>query len=114
RLGQVAMSDVIKARIQSQLQAQAFREATLALDTARLNLSVLLFPDFSENFAVVDDLSASPALPPFSEVNAMAGRGNPDLLAAQSALSAANQDVKIARFALLPSIALEADYGIEA
>jgi len=114
RLGQVAMSDVIKAQIQSQLQAQAFREATLSLDTARLNLSVLLFPDFSENFAVVDDLSASPVLPPFSEVNAMAGRSNPDLLAAQAALSAANQDVRISRFAMLPSVALEADYGIEA
>ena len=113
-LGQVAASDVIKARIQSQQQEQAFLEATLALDTARLNLSVLLFPDFSENFSVVDDLSASPALPAFPDVNAMAGRNNPDLLAAQAALSAANQDVRIARFAMLPSVAVEADYGIEA
>jgi outer membrane protein TolC len=114
RLGQVANSDVIKAQIQNQQQVQAFREAALSMDTARLNLSVLLFPDFSENFAVVDDLSASPALPPFPEVNAMAGRSNPDLLAAQAALSAANQDVKIARFGLLPSVAIEANYGIEA
>ena len=44
----------------------------------------------------------------------MAGRSNPDLLAAQAALSAANQDVKIARFGLLPSVAIEANYGIEA
>ena len=113
-LGQVAMSDVIKARIQSQQQTQTFTEAALSLDTARLNLSVLLFPDFSENFEVVDDLSASPVLPPFADVNAMAGRNNPDLLAAQAALAAANQDVRIARFGLLPSIAVEADYGIEA
>jgi len=108
------MSDVIKARIQSQQQTQTFTEAALSLDTARLNLSVLLFPDFSENFEVVDDLSASPVLPPFADVNAMAGRNNPDLLAAQAALAAANQDVRIARFGLLPSIAVEADYGIEA
>ena len=114
RLGQVANSDVIKGRIQNQQQVQAFREAALSLDTARLNLSVLLFPSFSENFAVIDDLSASPALPPFPDVNAMAGRSNPDLLAAQAALSAANQDVKIARFGLLPSVAIEANYGIEA
>ena len=66
RLGQVANSDVIKARIQNQQQVQAFREAALSLDTARLNLSVLLFPSFSENFEVIDDLSASPALLAFS------------------------------------------------
>ena len=114
RLGQVAMSDVIKAQIQSQKQAQAFREATLGLDTARLGLSVLVFPDFTERFTVVDDLSAAPPLPVFSEVNALAGRDNPELRAAQASLDAASQDERIARFALLPSLSLEADYGIEA
>ncbi len=114
RLGQVAMSDVIKAQIQNQKQAQAFREATLGLDTARLGLSVLVFPDFTERFSVVDDLSAAPPLPVFSEVNALAGRANPQLRAAQASLDAASQDERAARFALLPSLSLEADYGIEA
>ena len=114
RLGQVAMSDVIKAQIQSQQQTQAFREATLALDTLRLALSVLVFPDFTERFSVVDDLSSAPPLPAFTEVNALAGRGNPDLRAAQASLDVANQDERAARSALLPSLTLEADYGIEA
>lgn len=114
RLGQVAMSDVIKAQIQSQQQGQAFREATLGLDSARLALAVLIYPDFSERFTVVDDLSAAPSLPAFSELTSLAGGGNPELRAAQAALEAAGQDERAARFALLPSLSLEADYGIEA
>jgi outer membrane protein TolC len=114
QLGQVAMSDVIKARIQSRQQAQAFNEAALTLDVARLNLAVLLSPDVNENVSVVDDLAAPPALPAFADVNAMAGRGNPDVRAAQAAVSAATADVRSARFAMLPSVAVEVDYGIEA
>ena len=63
---------------------------------------------------MVDDLSAAPPLPVFSEVNRLAGRGNPELRAAQASLDAASQDERAARFALLPSLSLEADYGIEA
>jgi len=114
RLGQVAMSDVIKAQIQSRQQAQAFMEAALALDNARLGLSVLVSSDFTGNVAVVDDLSTPPPLPAMADVQARAGRGNPELLAAQAALAAASQDVRAARFARLPAVSLEADYGIEA
>ncbi|MFN7982957.1 MAG: TolC family protein [Vicinamibacterales bacterium] len=114
RLGQVARADVIKAQIQSNQQTQSYREASLALDTARLSLAVLVFPDFSEHFSVVDDSMSTPTLPPFSEVQAMASKSSPEVRVAQAALDASRLDVRLARFALLPSVSVEADYGIEA
>jgi len=112
--GQVARSDVIKAELQYQQQQQGFREATLAMDRARLALAVLLFPTFDENFSVVDDMRAAPALPPFTDVRSLAERGNPDLRMAGEALRAAGQDVRAARNAFLPSLVVDAVYGIEA
>ena len=114
RLGQAARSDVIKGELQYQQQEQGFREAALTMDNARLALAVLLFPTLDENFSVVDDMQAAPALPPFTDVRMMAERGNPDLRMAGEALRAAGQDVRAARNALLPSIAVDAVYGIEA
>jgi outer membrane protein TolC len=75
---------------------------------------VLLFPVLNENFAVVDDLTAAPALPPFTDVRTMAGRDNPDVRAADQALRAAGQDVRAAKNAFLPGIVIDGVYGIEA
>src|SRR6266571_3089726 len=86
RLGQVARSDVVKAQIQYEQQRQNFQEATLAMENARLNLAVLIFPGLNENFTVVDDLDSARALPPFDEVQAMGERQNPDLRVAEEAL----------------------------
>jgi len=114
RAGQVARSDVIKAEIQYQQQQQSFRDALVAMDAARLALAVLLFPTLNENFTVVDDLTAAPVLPPFADVRTMAGRNNPDVQAADEALRAAGHDVRAAKNAFLPTIAIDAVYGIEA
>jgi outer membrane protein TolC len=114
QLGQVARSDVIKAEIQYQQQEQSFREAALGIDNARLALAVLLFPTLDENFSVVDDMRAAPALPPFIDVRTMAERGNPDLRLAGEALRASGHDVKAAKNAFLPSLVVDAVYGIEA
>lgn len=114
RLGQVARADVIKADIQQRQQEQAFREAALQMESRRLQLAVLLFPTLNQNFTVVDDLAAAPALPPFSEARSMAEHENPDLRAASLALRVAEQDVRGARNAFLPTATVDADYGIEA
>src|SRR5262245_36211345 len=112
--GQAAHSDVVKAQIQYEQQRQAFQEATLAVDSARLSVAVLLFPDFNENFNVVDDLDSAQALPPFPEIQSMAAEGNPELRAAQAALRQASFDLRVSKNAFLPSIAIDAVYGIEA
>jgi outer membrane protein TolC len=113
-VGQVAHADVVKAQIQTELQRQFFQEATLLMASARLNLAVLLFPDLNENFTVVDDLDASPTLPPFPDIQRMAENENPDLRAAQETLRIASLDVRGARNAFLPTVAIEGIYGIEA
>jgi len=114
RGGEVPRSDVVRADFQYSQQEQAFEEAKLAMDNARLDLAVLLFRDFDQNFTVVDDLNLAPALPAFTEIQTMAERENPDLRAANAALRAAALDVTIARQAFLPSLTADVAYGIEA
>ncbi len=53
--GEVAHSDVIKAQIQANDQQRALQEAKLAAQNARLNLAVLLFPNFFQDFTLADD-----------------------------------------------------------
>jgi outer membrane protein TolC len=112
--GEVAHSDVIKAQIQYQTQQRDLQEAQLAMSKTRLDLAVLLFPDFNENFAVVDDLRLPAPLPTFAEVESAATRNNPDIRAAVASLSAAGQEVSVAWAGILPSIAGDYFYGIDA
>ena len=114
RGGEVAHSDVVKSQLQQNTQQQALNDAQLAMDNARLDLAVLLYPDFNENFSIVDDLDLAPALPSLSDAETMAGRENPALAAAMQALRAASLDVTIARQAYLPTLGVDFNYGIEA
>ena len=114
RGGEVAHSDVVKSQLQLNTQQQAFREAQLAMETARLDLAVLLFRNFDENFSVVDDLDLSPPLPPRADVLMQAERENPTMRVAMETLRAANLDISIAREAFLPTLSVDAVYGIEA
>ncbi len=114
RGGEVAHSDVVRSQLQLNVQQQALREAQLAMETARLDLAVLLFRDFNQNFSVVDDLDLSPALPPLTDVQTLAERENPALRVAVETLRGANLDISIARQAYLPALSLDAVYGIEA
>lgn len=112
--GQAAHVDVLKAQIEAEQQQQAFDEAQLGMENARLDLAVLLFPTLNENFAVVDDLDAAPPLPAFTEMQDMAGKQNPDLRVAMETVREAALDVAAAKGAFLPSFSIETDYGIEA
>jgi outer membrane protein TolC len=114
RGGEVAHSDVVKAQIQVNAQDQALREAQLAMDTARLDLAVLLSSDFNLNFQAVDDLHLTPALPPLTDIQSVARLRNPDLQAAVENLHGANVDITIARQAFLPVLAVDVVWGIEA
>src|SRR5271165_4131490 len=61
--GEVAHADEIKAELQMQERRRQLQEAQLALVNARLDLAVLIFPDFNDNFLITDDLHANVALP---------------------------------------------------
>ncbi len=112
--GEVAHSDVVKARLQLIAQQQALKEANLGVENSRMDLAVLLFRDFSENFSLVDDLDVAPPLPPMGDIEGMAMRENPSLGAAMLALRGAALDIKMARQAYLPTLTVNAVYGIEA
>jgi len=112
--GQAPHSDALKAEIQYRIQKQAFDEAKFSMEDTRLGLAVILFPDFNENFTVVDDLDSAPALPPFPEVQEMAEKQNPDMRVALETVHEADLDVKLAKSAFLPTLTVDTDYGIEA
>jgi outer membrane protein TolC len=114
RGGEVAHSDSVKAEIQYATQEQAFRESKLTMDNARLDLAVLLFREFDQNFTVVDDLNLAPALPSLAEIRVMAARENPTLRAAMGAVTTAQFDVSLARQAFWPTLTADFAYGIEA
>jgi outer membrane protein TolC len=114
RGGEVAHSDVVKSELQLNLAQQALHEAMLAIETSRLDLAVLLYRDFNQNFSVVDDLDLAPALPPFEDVQTLAGRENPTLRVAMEALRGARLDISIARQAYLPTLSADFIEGIEA
>ena len=112
--GEVAHSDAIKAELQSQDRRRQLQEAQLALLNARLDLAVLIFPNFQDNFEITDDLHAPVPLPTLEEVQQQAARDNPDLRAALESVNLANHEVTSARAGYLPSLGLDYFYGIDA
>jgi outer membrane protein TolC len=111
--GEVAHADVIKARIQAQQKQRDLQEAQLDMERSRLDLAVLVFPDFNQDFTVVDDLQTPEPLPTFAEVEVAGKKNNPELRAALGAFAAANHEVTAAWGGLLPALSLDYFYGID-
>lgn len=112
--GEVAHADVIKARIQAQQQQRDLQEAQLDMERSRLDLAVILFPDFNQDFSVVDDLQTPEPLPTFEEAESAGKKNNPDLRAALAAYEVANHEVTASLGGLLPSLSVDYFYGIDA
>ena len=112
--GEVAHSDVVKAQIQANEQQRQLQDAKLAEENARLALAVLVFPNFFQDFTVVNDLAAAPTLPPLADVQEMAKNNNPELHAAFAALEVADKEVTVARAGHLPYLTVDWFYGIDA
>ena len=112
--GEAAHSDTIKAELQAHDRRRQLQEAKLALLNARLDLAVLLFPDFNDHFEIADDLHANVALPAQPEFEAQAAQQNPDVRAALAATQAAGHDVTAARAGYFPTVSLDYFYGIDA
>ena len=114
RGGEVAHADVVKAQIQFNERSRLLQEADLALQKARLALAVLVFPDFNQNFAVIDDLALAQPLPPIEEVRTTATRNNPSLNAALASLQVTKAGLTAARGGYLPTVSFDYWYGIDA
>lgn len=112
--GEVAHADVIKAQLQQKQRQRDVQDAIVAISKTKIALAVLIFPDLRDTYEVVDDLKDMPALQPIEEVGALAKSTSPDLRVAQSSLREAGYGVSIAKYAYLPSFALDVAYGISA
>jgi outer membrane protein TolC len=112
--GEVAHSDVIKAELQARDRQRQLREAQLGYLNARLNLAVLIFPNFNDNFEVAEDLHQPVPLPTLAEVQQRAARDNPDVRAALAAVQQAGHDVFGARAGYFPALSIDYFYGIDA
>ena len=109
---EVAHADVVKADLEVEQRQREFSDAQLAEEKARLDLGVLLFPDPRTNYQVA--ASEPPALPAEDEVEAAAGKENPDLRSALETVRAAHAEVEAARAAYYPSLSLNYTYGVDA
>jgi outer membrane protein TolC len=112
--GEVAHADVIKAQIQLNDRQRDLREAQLAMDKSRLDLSVLLFPDFNLNFTLVDDAQLAPPLMSFDDFMKAAQNKNPELRASTAGFQAAKFELTSAQSGYFPSLTIDYFYGIDA
>jgi outer membrane protein TolC len=112
--GEVAHADVIKAELQMQERRRQLQEAQLGLLNARLDLAVLIFPNFNLNFEIADDLHAAAPLPTIEDIQQRGTHDNPDLRAALEAVRQARYDVFSARAGYLPALTFDYFYGIDA
>jgi len=108
-----AHADVIKAQIQQQQRQREVTEAKLAVDKARLELGVLLFPDPATPYDLAA-LSMLPPLPDRTAVEAAARANNPELRSALASLQVSEANTYAARAALLPELGLSVAYGVDA
>lgn len=112
--GEAAHADVVKAQIEVNSRQRDLRESQLAIDKARIGFAVFLFPDFRQDFALVDDLDQLAVLPAFPELETMAQKNNPDIRAAQATITQNNFGIKSARAGLLPTLSMDYFYGLQA
>ena len=112
--GEVAHADVVKAQIQANDASRQLQDTKLAEQNARLALAVLIFPNFFQDFVLVNDPAAFSPLPDRASVEQLAKNNNPELQAAFAALKAADKEVTVARAGHLPSLTVDFFYGIDA
>ncbi len=114
RGGEAAHADVIKAQLQVQQRQRDLQDMQLALEKAKIALAVLIFPDFGQEFSVLENPSQLPELPAYPEAQNQATANSADVKAAQASLLEARYASNVARYAYLPSFGLDLFYGIDA
>lgn len=111
--GESAHADVIKARLAQQQRQRDLGDATLSREKAHLELGVLLYPDPRAEFVLAEE-SNPPILADRKDVEAAASANNPEIRSALAALKASQAETLNAWGGLLPDLALNYSYGIDA
>lgn len=110
---EAAHADVVKARLGTEQRERELEDAKLAAAKARLELGVLLFPDPSASYSL--EPPGTPAmLPDRPNVEAAAKSNNPEIRSALAGVQVSQAQTLNARAALLPDLALNYTYGIDA
>jgi outer membrane protein TolC len=112
--GEAAQADVVKAEIQVQQRQRDLGDAQVAEEKAKVALGVLIFPNPTRDFSVDDDLDRAPQLEALDTVRGEAVSNSPDLRAARATVMQTGEEVKVAKYAYLPSLAVDFFYGINA
>ncbi len=110
---EAAHADVLKAQLQQAQRERDLADAVLAGSKARLELGVLLYPDPETAFTLAPN-EAPPVLPDRSGIEALARQNNPELRSALASFQVSQAETYTARTALLPELALNFTYGIDA
>jgi outer membrane protein TolC len=112
--GEIAHADVLKAQLVLQQRRRDLQDARLATEKARIEIAVLLFPDYRTDFNLVDDLNSVGALPAYDEFEAAARAKSPELRAAEESVRQEEFAIKIAHAAYLPTLSFDYFFGINA
>ncbi len=114
RGGEAAKVDVIKAQLQVQQRERELQDARATVDKARMQFAVLLFPTYTQEFSVTDDLDTASTLPAYEEIKTLAGKNSPDIRAAEAAVQQQNFAISSARAGYLPSLSVDYFFGLQA
>src|SRR5262249_2154645 len=82
--GEVPHSAVLQAKLDLQSRQRDLQDAQSTLEKATIALGVLIFPNLSVDYNVVDDLQQPVLLPPVAEAQAAAAATSPDIKAASA------------------------------
>jgi outer membrane protein TolC len=112
--GEAAHADVVKAALQLEQRKRDLSDAQVAEAHARIALAVIMLPDITQRFEIVDDLKPDTPLMPMDEFRGLALNNSPDVRAAQLGVQEANHGVRAAKGVYYPSLVFDYFYGIDA
>ena len=110
---EAAHADVLKAQLAQQQRQRELLDAQVTADKARVELAVLLYPDPSTAFNLAPQ-EAPLMLADLPAIQSLAGQNNPELRSALASVEISQAGTYTARTALLPELALNFTYGIDA
>ena len=110
---EAAHADVLKAQLAQQQRQRELLDAQVMADRERIELAVLLYPDPSTAFNLAPQ-DAPPELGDRASIQSLAAQNNPELRSVLASVAISQAETYTARTALLPELALNFTYGIDA
>ncbi len=105
-------ADVLKAQLQQQQRQRDMAEAQVGAAKAAVELGALIYPDPLTRYKL--QTAEPPPLPEQSAIENLARQNNPELRSAMASLTVSQAETYGAKAALLPDLALNFTYGIDA